>query len=171
LYKRQLDDNFNEIQGEMLSFLEKDLESMWGHFRGVDRIIGFNTLGFDVPALKPYSPPDFPKLPHFDIYLKIKETNDGRASSLNRIAKDTLGETKNDDPANAIHYWHKGDPESLKLLQKYCESDVYLTKAIYDFGMKNKYLKFTDKWNNPRTATVDFSYPPVSNSAAQPSLF
>lgn len=158
--------------GEMISFWEKDIPDMWLLFRKADRIIGFNTLGFDVPVLKPYAPADFPKFPHFDIYQKIKELNDGRAASLNRIAKDTLGETKTDDPANAILYWRKGDSESLALLKKYCEADVLLTRDIYDFGLKNKYLKFTDRWNTPRTVPVDFSYPPdFSSLEKQATLF
>ena len=41
----------------------------------------------------------------------------------------------------------------------YCESDVQVTKEVYDFGLKNKQLKFMDKWNTIRTFPVDFSYP------------
>lgn len=171
IYQRTLDENFTEVEGHMLSFWEDAFPDMWRYFRQADRIIGFNTLGFDIPVLKPYAPSDFAKLPHFDIYLKIKEINDGKASSLNRIANDTLGTSKSDDPANAVMYWQKGDSESLGLLKKYCESDVLLTRDIYDFGLKNKFLKFTDRWNNPRSVTVDFSYPPVSFSSSQPSLF
>lgn len=171
VYRRRLSEELVEIEGEMMSFWEKELEKMWKLFREADRVIGFNTLGFDVPALKPYAPPDFAKLPHFDIYAKIKEQNDGRAAGLNKIAKDTLGSAKVDDPANAIKYWQSGDDESLRLLKKYCEADVLLTRDIYDFGVKNKFLKFTDKWNNPRTATVDFAYPQKAKSTAQPSLF
>jgi len=157
---------------QMVSFWEHQVPDMWGLFRKADRIVGFNTMGFDVPVLKPYAPTDFSKLPHFDIYLKIKELNDGKAASLNRISKDTLGLTKVDDPANAIRYWQRGDSDSLALLQKYCEADVLLTRDIYDFGRKNKYLRFTDRWNNPRLVPVDFSYPPdFSPPKKQTSLF
>lgn len=156
-------------QGELKSFWEKDFNDMWKVFRQADRIIGFNSKNFDIPALSPYAPADFAKLSHFDILEKIKETIDHRIS-LNRIAKDTLGNTKNDNPANAIVYWNSGDPESLEKLQQYCEQDVILTCDVYDFALKNKYLKFTDYWNNPRQISVDFSYPPES-SKVQLSLF
>ena len=163
------------VRGEngerMQSFWEKDFDQMWKLFRDADRIIGFNTLGFDIPAMKPYAPADFAALPHFDILDKIKQVNFGRGTSLNAIAKDTLGTEKIDSGANAIEYFKKGDPISLALLQKYCEMDVAITRDIYDFGAKNKYLKFTDKWNNARQVEVDFSHPAETAPAKQSSLF
>lgn len=156
---------------KMQSFWEKDFDQMWKLFRDADRIIGFNTLGFDIPAMKPYAPADFATLPHFDILDKIKQANFGRGSSLNAIAKDTLGTEKIDSGANAIVYFKKGDPESLANLQKYCEMDVAITRDIYDFGVKNKYLKFTDKWNNARQVEVDFSHPAETAPVKQSSLF
>ena len=45
-------------------------------------------------------------------------------------------------------------------LKKYCEMDVEVTKGVYDFGRKNKRLKFKDRWNEMREIEVDFSYPP-----------
>ncbi len=155
--------------GELLSFWEPDFEAMWKFFRNADRIIGFNSKNFDLPALSPYAPPDFAHLSHFDILEKIKEVS-GHRTSLNRIAKDTLGVAKNDNPANAGVYWAEGSPESLAKLREYCENDVILTRDIYDFVLKNKFLKFTDYWNNSRQIEVDFSYPIVVPKV-QPSLF
>ena len=161
----------NEKESRMQSFWDKDFDGMWKLFRNADRIIGFNTLGFDIPAMRPYAPAGFDKLPHFDILDRIKTVNFGRGASLNAIAKDTLGTAKIDSGANAVMYWKKGDAESLGLLKKYCEADVAITCDIYDFAMKNKFLKFTDHWNNPRTVEVDFSYPPDHSLAKQSSLF
>jgi len=161
----------SEGGGNMHSFWEKDFDEMWKLFRDADRIIGFNTLGFDISAMKPYAPADFASLPHFDILDKIKQVNNGRGASLNAIARDTLESEKIDSGANAVAYFKKGDPESLALLQKYCEADVAITRDIYDFGAKNKYLKFTDKWNNARQVEVDFSYPAEAAPIKQSSLF
>ena len=156
---------------KMYSFWEKDFDQMWKVFREADRVVGFNTMGFDVPAMKPYAPADFAALPHFDILAKIKDANFGRGASLNAIARDTLGTQKTDSGGNAVAYWKKADPESLALLQKYCEADVAITRDIYDFALKNKYLKFTDKWNNARQVQVDFSYPATATAGKQSSLF
>ncbi len=171
LYSRKLDDQFRETEGLMQSFWEEDFEGMWGIFARADRIIGFNSLGFDVLALRPYAPSYFNKLPHFDILNEIKILTDHRIS-LDAIAKDTLGKAKIDSGLNAVVYWNKHDIESLAKLKKYCEEDVVITREIYDFARKNGYLTFCDHWNNPRKVVVDFSYKETGRKEeSQPTLF
>lgn len=160
VYKRQLDDKFNEISGEMQSFFEEDFSKMWALFSNADRIIGFNSLHFDVPAMAPLAPYDFKKINHFDIMDHIKNAI-GFRLSLNAIATETLGHTKIDNGLNAVFYWQEHSEESLAKLKKYCEMDVMVTKEVYDYGLKNKQLKYKDKWNTPRMLEVDFSYPIV----------
>src|SRR4030066_1209077 len=64
-YRRELDEStLTEISGKMYSFWGKDLNGLWNLFKGVDRVIGFNTLKFDIPALRPYAPEDLQKLPN-----------------------------------------------------------------------------------------------------------
>lgn len=169
VYSREIDGNGNEITGVMKSYWEADFPAMWEVFASANRIIGFNSIKFDVPALKSYAPSHFAKLNHFDIMDEVKKVT-GRRISLNALAKDTLGEEKNDTGANAVLYWEKHDPESLANLKKYCEMDVALTVKLYDYAMKQKLLKFTDHWNTPREVSVDFSYP-LAAPVAQTSLF
>lgn len=171
MYIRKLDDNYREIEGQMISFYEPDLLKSWEYFKNADRIIGFNSKRFDVPALKPYLPSEINKIPHLDILEHIKEIN-GKRVSLNAIVKETLGDHKADDPQNAILYWQKRDKESLKKLKFYCEEDVRLTKEVYDYGLKNKKLSFKDYWNDIKTIDVDFSYPVLEKEIEkQESLF
>jgi len=171
LYTRKLDENFNEIEGKMISFFENEVKNAWDYFKNAYRIIGFNSKRFDVPVLKPYFPAEVFKLPHFDILEHIKEIN-GKRVSLNAVAKETLGQQKVDEGGNAIVYWQKGDAESLKKLKYYCEEDVRITKEIYDYGLKNKKLKFKDYWNDLKEIDVDFSYPIIEKPAEeQTSLF
>lgn len=170
LYRRQTSPDFKEVSGEMLSFWEEDFENMWKIFQEADRIVGFNTKGFDVPAMKPYAPSHFAKLPHFDILEKLYAIV-GRRMSLNALAKDTLSTAKVDSGSNAILYWQKHDAESLRLLRTYCEADVAITRDLYDFALKNKHLKYTDHWNNPRIVEVDFSYPVGAAAEKQLGLF
>ncbi len=160
VYKRKLDENFNEIEGKIESFFEADFGKMWGLFSNVERIIGFNSRHFDVPAMAPLAPYDFKKLNHFDIMDYIKDSL-GFRLSLNAIATETLGHTKIDNGLNAVYYWQEHSSKSLTKLKKYCEMDVIVTKEIYDYGLKNKQLKYKDKWNTPRIIEVDFSYPKI----------
>lgn len=161
VYSRTLDENLNESSGSMQSFWEKDFVKMWPLFQEADRIIGFNSIGFDVPALAPYVTFPLHKLPHFDIMARVKEVF-GRRIPLDAIAKETLDREKTDSGLNAVYYWQKGDKESLEKLQKYCEADVLITRDIYDFTLKNGHLLFKDKWNTLRKVELDFSYPKES---------
>lgn len=170
VYSRQIDETLKEIKGEMKSFWENELSQMIDLFQNADRIIGFNSIGFDVPALKPYTPLSFSKLPHFDIMAEIKKEI-GRRISLDALAKTTLGKYKIDTGENAIIYFEKGDQKSLAKLKKYCEEDVVLTRDLYDYALKNKELKFLDKWNTLRIIKVDFSYKENAVNNSQVSLF
>lgn len=170
VYSRIVDENLNEIEGKMQSFWEKDFSEMFKLFEKADRIIGFNSIGFDVPALSPYLPSHWSKLPHFDILAQIKNVT-GKRMSLNSLAKGTLGTTKNDVGENAIKYWNAGDPESLAKLKKYCEMDVAITRDIYDHVLKNGFLKYIDFWNEIREIKLDFSYPKLESATVQHSLF
>jgi DEAD/DEAH box helicase domain-containing protein len=170
VYQRNIDENFNETYGSMASYWEKDFTDLWEVFQKADRIIGFNTINFDVPVLTPYATFPLAKLNHFDIMAEFKKVA-GNRISLNTLVRDTLGEQKIDIGINAVKYWKKGDAESLALLQKYCESDVLLTKKLYDYGFKNKKLKYKDKWNTLREINVDFSYPEKEKQIDQIGLF
>ncbi|MCX6791924.1 MAG: ribonuclease H-like domain-containing protein [Candidatus Gottesmanbacteria bacterium] len=166
LYVRTVDDFQRELTGTMRSFWKDELYNMWKYFSGAQRIIGFNSVKFDVPALKKYSPTGFEKLPHFDIMKIVRDTL-GFSLSLNHLASQTLGKYKSDVGTNAVVYWKKGDAESLAKLKSYCEADVLLTKNLYDFGVTNKKLKYLDKWNTTREIPVDFSYPRVVIDASR----
>ncbi len=170
VYSRTLDENLNEIEGKMQSFWEKDFSEMFKLFEKADRVIGFNSLSFDVPALSPYFPSHWPKLKHFDLLDEIKKV-EGKRMSLNSIAKATLNSTKNDIGANAVKYWNEGTPEALAKLKKYCETDVVITRDIYNKALKEGVLKYIDFWNETHEIKLDFSYPLENESNQQNSLF
>ena len=170
VYKRSIDEQNLEIEGEMTSFWENEIEKMWNLFQSADRIIGFNSLGFDVPALTPYTNIPLKKLPHLDIMQKVKEVF-GRRISLDAIAKETLDREKKETGLEAVYYWEKGNKESLEKLKKYCEDDVLITKEIYDFVLKNGYLMFKNKWNTIQKVELDFSYPKEDTQDPQIGLF
>src|SRR3989338_11450678 len=80
VYIRQLDSQYRETYGEMHSYWENELAGMWKYFQEADRIVGFNSLAFDVPVLAKYAPGQFSKLPHFDILEKIRNLTGHRTS-------------------------------------------------------------------------------------------
>ena len=171
VYVRTVDETQKELSGTMYSFWENELADMWKFFSGAQRIIGFNSVKFDVPALKKYSPTGFESLPHFDIMKAVRDQL-GFSLSLNHLASQTMGKYKSDVGTNAVKYWKAHDEESLRKLKFYCEADVTLTKDLYDYGVEYKKLKYLDKWNNPKDIPVDFSYPAsVIEASRQIGLF
>jgi len=169
VYQRIVDEQGKEMEGTMMSFWEKDFSSMWEIFENAERIIGFNSKYFDVPALEPYYKKGFAKLPHFDLMDSVKEKI-GRKLSLNALTEMNIGSSKTDVGTNAVLYFARGDPESLQKLQHYCEADVAITRDLYDFGKKEHQFQYRDKWNGISKFSVDFSYP-VPKSDPQIGLF
>jgi DEAD/DEAH box helicase domain-containing protein len=169
-YQRALNNNFEETEGKIQSFWENDFDNMWNVFQKASRIVGYNSKKFDCLVLEPHSNFPFSKLPHFDIFEIVKESL-GRRISLDAVAKETLGKQKTGVGTDAVKFWRKGDKKSLNTLKKYCETDVLITKDVYDFGLKNKYVKYSDKWNTPRNIKVDFSYSPEDSVNTQTTLF
>ncbi len=170
-YKRQINSSgYQEVSGQMLSFWEADFPHFFAMAANVDRLVGFNTKKFDVPALTPYAPYDFSKLNHFDILENVKEIL-GFRPGLDLLALHTLGTGKNDVGTNAVTYWRQNTPDSLDKLEKYCRQDVKITTDLYHHGLTSGQFKFIDRWNTPRSFTVDFSYHQDKLSTAQASLF
>lgn len=160
VYTREVNEQMMEITGSMQSFWENQLDALFEIFKKATRIIGFNTLKFDIPVLVPYnSPVDLYKLPHLDIMQKVRESL-GRSLSLNSLATATLGKAKIDTGINAVNYWNSHTQDDLEKLQRYCEEDVNITRDLYDYVLKNKFLTYNDKWNNRKNLPLDFSYPP-----------
>lgn len=171
VYLRKVDEEQREISGYMKSFWEHELADFWPTLMGVKRVIGFNSLKFDVPVLKPLAPPTFVRLPHFDIMNSVREAL-GHNLSLAVLAQESLGTGKVDTGLNAVDYWKSQDPEQLAKLKFYCEADVLLTRDLYDYGVRNKHLKYVDKWNNHKSFPVDFSYPQeVVDASRQMGMF
>ena len=171
VYLRSVDELQREISGVMKSFWVQELADFWPTLSSAKRIIGFNSLKFDVPVLKPYAPPTFVRLPHFDIMQAVRDAL-GHNLSLRVLAEQSLGTTKTDVSTNAVEYWKSQDPEQLAKLKFYCEADVLLTRDLYDYGVRNKQLKYIDKWNNPKSFPVDFSYPQeVVDASRQMGMF
>lgn len=148
-------------------FREEEFPEMFKLFETADRIVGFNTINFDMPALSPYYVGDLLALPNLDIMVEL-EKQLGHRVALDAVAKETLGEQKSGHGLDAIRYYHDGDWESLT---KYCLQDVKVTKELYEYGLAHKKLQFKNKWNNLIEVPVDFSFVQTAKPQVQTTLF
>lgn len=120
------------------SFDEHELGNLWPILERAERLIGFNSLHFDLPILGRNYAGDLTKIPHLDILKVIKEST-GNRIKLNDIARATLQIEKSADGLQAMEWYKEGKIAEIK---KYCEQDVKVTKDVYEYGLKNKMLYY-----------------------------
>jgi DEAD/DEAH box helicase domain-containing protein len=122
------------------SYTQEELPALWPIIEKADMLIGFNSEHFDIPLLNKYYSGDLKKIRSVDLLKEIKNSL-GRRIKLDTIAEATLGKNKTGNGLDAIAWWNKGEIEKIK---KYCIEDVKITKEVYEFALKNKYLCYKD---------------------------
>lgn len=138
------------------SFAESELGRLWPMLEKADRLIGYNSLHFDLPILMNYYLGDLTKIPHLDMLKVVKESL-GIRLKLDDLAQATLdGVKKSADGMQAIRWWKEGKIDEIK---KYCEQDVNVTKMLYEFGRDNRQLFYKNLTGEVLPFAVDFSMP------------
>jgi len=152
--------------GEMKSFFEDDLPSLFPLLEKADVVIGFNIDGFDMQTLLPHYTGEITSIPTLDLMMRIKNSA-GHRIGLDAVAQETLGIGKSGNGLDAIKYYQTQNWEAL---EKYCLQDVSVTRDLYDHGLRNGQVKFRNKWNRLIECPVDFSFTPQKNAGVQMSL-
>ncbi len=134
------------------SFLEPDLPKLFSRLEHASRIIGFNSIGFDMPVLNNYYTGDLLHLPQLDILREI-EKGVGFRIKLDSIAQSTIGTKKSGHGLQAVQWWKEGNIEAIR---EYCLQDVKVTKDVYEFGLKNQFLLYDDRGGERRAIPIDF---------------
>ena len=132
------------------SFLEEDLPKLWPRFERADRIIGYNSDGFDIPCLQSYYPGDLGKLPSLDLLAEIQKSI-GFRIKLDDVAQATLGIGKSGHGLQAVEFWKKGEIEKLR---DYCLQDVKVTRDVYEYALEHKQIKYTDRQGQMQVASL-----------------
>jgi len=153
----------NQYEG----FFESDLPKLWKRLEQCDRMIGYNSKGFDVPVMNAYYPGDLLKLPQLDMMEEIVKAL-GFRLKLDDVAHATLGVGKSGSGLDAVKYWQEG---RLDLLAEYCLQDVKVTREVYEFGRKNGYIMYTDRFKNEKVKIpVSFMPPKIQKPTLNLSL-
>ncbi len=136
------------------AFLEPDLPKLFAKLERASRIIGFNSLGFDMPVLNNYYSGDLLKLPQLDILREV-EKGVGFRLKLDSIAQSTIGAKKSGHGLQAVQWWKEGNIEAIR---EYCLQDVKVTKEVYEFGLKNGFLLYDDRLGERKAIPVDLHF-------------
>lgn len=141
--------------GQYRSFDENELGQLWPILERADRIIGYNSLHFDIPILNYQYAGDLLQLPQLDLLAVIKESS-GKRYKLDDVAKATLNISKSADGLAAIRWYEEGKIQQIK---EYCEQDVKVTKEVYEFGKQNKQLFYPTLTGELMPIAVNFDMP------------
>jgi len=134
------------------SFEEHELPRLWPRLENADRIIGYNSIGFDLPIMNNYYAGDFLKFPGLDILAEIHKAL-GFRLKLDDVAAACVGHRKSGHGLQAIEWWKQGEIEKIK---KYCLDDVKVTREVYEYGLKYKALAYEDRSGQRKGIPVDF---------------
>jgi len=132
---------YDSKKNKYIEYLQDDIDLLCKDLVKFDLIIGFNIIQFDYKVLSGLSNFNFFSLPTLDLLLKVHERL-GYRLSLDRLASQTLGIGKTADGLMALEWWKQG---KMNKILKYCRQDVKVTKDLYLYGKKNKFLVFKNK--------------------------
>jgi DEAD/DEAH box helicase domain-containing protein len=129
---------YDSETNEYSSFLVEELDKLWPILEKTDMLIGYNSDHFDIPLLNKYYQGDITHIKSLDILKEIKDAT-GKRVRLDQIAEATIGANKSSHGLQAVAWWKQGEIDKIR---KYCLDDVRLTKDVYEFALKNGYLKY-----------------------------
>jgi DEAD/DEAH box helicase domain-containing protein len=135
------------------SYLEPELPQLFSKLERSGRIIGYNSISFDMPVLNNYYAGDLLKLPQLDI-LRVIEKSVGFRLKLDSVAASTIGTKKSGHGLQAVQWWKEGKIDEIR---EYCLQDVKVTKEVYEYGLKNGCLLYDDRMGERHAIAVDFT--------------
>jgi DEAD/DEAH box helicase domain-containing protein len=158
------DGDISQLGISYLAYYRSDTDSIEGLFEdrvpefkkimdSADLIIGYNIIGFDNPVLKGYFDFEDSKYNFCDLY-KIIYKQHNVYIKLDNITSTTLGAGKIAHGLDAIRFYREGNLDKLK---EYCDSDVQLTRDIYEFIKKNGHFFYTDGLGQKQKLELDLS--------------
>ncbi len=135
------------------SFLEHELPQLFAKLERSGRIIGYNSISFDMPVLNNYYAGDLLHLPQLDILAEIQKAL-GYRIKLDAVAQSTIGIKKSGHGLQAVQWWKEGNVEAIR---EYCLQDVKVTKEVYEYGLQHGCLLFDDRKGERQAIPVEFA--------------
>ncbi len=134
------------------SFYEADAGKLVDLLLSAELVVGFNLLGFDYEVLKGYRDAPLEKAPTLDLMVELQRRL-GFRPKLDSVVQATLAAGKSADGLQALEWWREG---RLDLIEKYCTEDVRLTRDLYLYGKRNRYVLVSRFSGSPQKVEVDW---------------
>ncbi len=144
---------WSTVRNDFAVYWEKDAAALVAELKAADRVVGFNSIGFDYEVLKPYAlNENFRTFRSIDMLQDIYRTLSFRLS-LDSIARATLGTTKTADGVQSVAWFRNGE---LDKIAEYCKADVDITRRVYEFGRDNGYIQYYSKLGSKLKVVVNW---------------
>jgi DEAD/DEAH box helicase domain-containing protein len=144
---------WSTARNDFAVYWEKDAPALVAELKAADRVIGFNSIGFDYEVLKPYAVNEnFRAFRSLDLLQDIYRTLNFRLS-LDSIARATLGTTKTADGVQSVTWFRNGE---LDKIAEYCKADVDITRRIHEFGRDNGFVNYYSKLGSKLKVAVNW---------------
>jgi DEAD/DEAH box helicase domain-containing protein len=140
--------------GEYRIYTEKNVDALVKQLVRADLVVGFNVIAFDYAVLMRYTPLDLIyNCRTLDLMVEI-ESKLGHRLGLDAVATATLKVGKTGDGLDAIRWWREG---RLADIAEYCCFDVKCTKLVHEYGVTNKQLHYTDRFQQRKSVAVEWN--------------
>jgi DEAD/DEAH box helicase domain-containing protein len=137
---------------EFLIVTEEDVSVLVDLLLEADLVVGYNLRGFDYEVLRAYTDENLQKLPTLDLMFDLEQRL-GFRPKLDSVASATLGEGKIADGMQALEWWRQGEIDKIV---EYCREDVRVTRDLYNFGKRNRWVQVERFGGSPRKVEVDW---------------
>lgn len=115
-------------------------------------VVGYNIRGFDYEVLRAYTDHDLQRLPTLDLMFDLEQRL-GFRPKLDSVVSATLGAGKTADGMQALEWWQLGE---IGKIIDYCKEDVRVTRDLYDFGKRHRWVQVSRFGGSPRKVEVDW---------------
>ncbi len=147
---------FSTAKNRYMIYDESNVQDLIQELREADLVIGFNHLHFDYEVLMGYTVLDLKEGTHnLDLLIDLEQVLQHRPK-LDAVATETLGESKTAVGTDAIRWWQEG---RIMDIAEYCCFDVKVTKMVHEFGAKNGFVKYRNRFNQTLDVPVNWSLP------------
>jgi DEAD/DEAH box helicase domain-containing protein len=137
---------------EFLVVTEENIGELITLVGDADLVVGYNIRGFDYEVLRAYTEDDLQKLPTLDLMFDLEERL-GFRPKLDSVVSATLGEGKTADGMQALEWWRQGE---IGKIEEYCREDVRVTRDLYNFGKRNRWVLVSRFGGSPRKVEVEW---------------
>jgi DEAD/DEAH box helicase domain-containing protein len=137
---------------EFLVVTEDRIAELIGLLLDATLVVGYNIKGFDYEVLRAYTDENLQKLPTLDLMFDLEQRL-GFRPKLDSVVSATLGEGKIADGMQALEWWRSGEIDKII---EYCRDDVRVTRDLYNFGKRHRWVQVSRFGGSPRKVEVDW---------------